>query len=189
MSQKTPVFLHGKKVGLRPVLKSDLPFLVCWINDPDVRNFLSTYLPQTEGAEEEWLSQMSKRDEHSITLVIALKDGTPIGMMGIHKINWRDRVATTGSFIGEKENWGKGYGTDAKMALLGYCFNTINIRKVCSEAIEFNGRSIAYSKKCGYEEEGRRKEHIFRNGRYWDLVQLAVFREGFEEAWSKYQEK
>jgi RimJ/RimL family protein N-acetyltransferase len=89
--------------------------------------------------------------------------------------------------IGEKEYWGKGYGTEAKMLLLHYAFDTLNLRKICSSVISFNERSHKYSLKCGYKEEGRRKAQLFRDGKYWDEIQLAVFRKDWLLLWKKFQ--
>lgn len=180
------VFLKGKKTVLRPVMKSDLPMITQWINDPEVRRFLNAYLPQNEKDEENWLDAHSKNKTTGVVLLIETLEGRPIGVMGIHNINWRDRVSTTGAFIGEKDLWGQGYGSDAKIALLNYAFNTLNLRKICSSVISFNQRSLHYSLKCGYKEEGVFKEHIFRDGKYWDSIQLAIFREDFEPVWEKY---
>ncbi len=180
------VFLHGKNVVLRPVEKSDVPNLVRWINDPDVRRFLNNSFPQNERDEEEWVSSLSKKT-NNIVFALETLSGSPIGVMGLHNIKWRDGVATTGAFIGEKEYWGKGLGSEAKLLLLDYAFNTLNLRKICSDVIAFNERSYKYSLKCGYKEEARLKSHIFRAGRYWDMILLAVFREDFESVWEKYQ--
>ncbi len=61
--------------------------------------------------------------------------------MGIHRINWKDRTATTGAVIGEKAYWDKGYGSEAKMLVLDYAFNMLNLRKICSQVLAFNKRS------------------------------------------------
>ncbi len=145
------------------------------------------FLPRTEKDEEEWFNKLGS-DDKNIVFGVETKDGSLIGCMGVHRISWRDRVCTTGAFIGEKENLCKGYGTDAKMFLLEYIFNTLNLRKVCSEVIAYNERSIQYSTKCGYKPDGIRHQHVFRKGEYWDLVQLAVFREDWLPIWKTYQE-
>ncbi|HEY4474765.1 MAG TPA: GNAT family N-acetyltransferase, partial [Candidatus Paceibacterota bacterium] len=105
-----PVFLIGRRVNLRPFLRTDIPTLTRWINDPEVREFVASTLPQTEKQEEEWFNKLGASDK-DIVLGIETKEGVLIGSMGIHKINWRDRICTTGALIGEKEYWGKGYGT------------------------------------------------------------------------------
>ncbi len=181
------VFLKGRLVNLRPVAKTDLPLITRWINDEEVRRYLAVCVPQSFEDEEAWFAGLSKKKATDLVFVIEKTDGQAIGVMGIHGIHPIDRTATTGSFIGEKEEWGKGLGSEAKLLLLNYAFNTMNLRKICSGAFAFNERSIRYSVRCGYKEEGRLKEDVFRDGKYHDKVLLAVFREDFEEVWKKYQ--
>lgn len=124
-----------------------------------------------------------------MTLAMVTNEGRHIGNIGLHRIDWRNRVATTGTLIGEKDLWGKGIGTEAKILLLHHAFQSMNLRKICSQAIAYNERSIAYSKKCGYKVEGVLRAHVFRRGEYWDLVNLAVFWEDFLPVWEKYSSK
>lgn len=184
------VFLQGKTLYLRPPTEKDIPFFVRWMNDQDVTQFLASYLPITETDEAEWLDRLHKNKDKDIVFVIVdTKTDRPIGTMGLHRINWKDRTATTGALIGEKQYWGKGYGSEAKMLLLHYAFHSLNLRKICSLVLSFNGRSKAYSEKCGYTVEGVLKKHIFKNGRYWDEIHMAVFRKDWEPLWEKFQKK
>ena len=176
------VFLRGERVNLRPLERSDLARITRWINDPEVRYYLDAYLPMSESEEEEWLEDLGKRKPNDIVLAIVTTQGEHIGNIALHRINWRDRTAITGTVIGEKRYWNQGLGTEAKMLLLDYAFNTLNLRRILSQVLAFNERSITYSKKCGYVEEGRLRLHIFRNGQYHDVVNLGVFREEFETA-------
>ena len=182
------VFLNGKKVNLRPFSKADVPIITRWINDPGVRQFISSVFPQTEMQEEGWFSRLGS-DNKNITLCIETKKGKPIGIMGIHKINWTHRHCETGALIGEKEYWGRGFGTDAKMHLLRYVFDTLNLNRVGSNVIAFNERSLNYSLRCVYREEGRKRQYIWRNGQYHDLIELGLLREDFEIAWEAFQKK
>lgn len=180
------IFTSGKRVVLRPVMEKDLPLFVKWINDPEVSQFLSVYFPMMEADEKSWLENLPKRKPGNIVFTIVV-DGKAIGNIGLHGIEMKDRTATTGTFIGEKEYWGKGYGTEAKMLLLNYAFNTLNLRKICSAAIAFNTRSINYSLKCGYEIEGKLRDHTYRHGKYWDHILFAVFREKWEPLWAEFK--
>ncbi len=186
MEKNRVVFLRGRKTVLRPVNKTDVPLLVRWMNDPEVRLFLTAVMPFTEGAEIAWVEGLDKRP-NDVVLMVETKDGTPIGLMGLHRIDWVSRVATTGAAFGDKAYWGKGFGQDAKMALLGYAFNTLNLRKICSACFAFNGRSAAYNQKCGYRVEGRRRKQFYRRGRYYDEILLCIFREWWEPKWKKYR--
>lgn len=180
------VFLNGKTTFLRPLQKGDIPLLVRWVNDPRIREFIGSYSHQTEESEEKWLSKLMD-DKANMVFIVALNDGTPIGTMGLHRIDWKDRVATTGAMLGEPQYWGKGYGTDAKMALLKYAFDELGLHKICSTVISYNKRSLRYSLHCGYRIEGTRKSHIFKRGRHWDLIELGVFRHQWLPVWRHWQ--
>lgn len=184
------MFRTGKRLYLRPIQEGDLPDLERWINDPEVTQFLEASYPMTMADEQAWFEGLSKRKESDVVLGIVLKEGDRfIGNMGIHRINHRHGFATTGSIIGAKEHWGKGYGTEAKMILLEYAFNTLNLRKICSLVYDYNPRSKKCLEKCGYRVEGVQKAQIFRNGRYADVYQLAVFRDQWLPLWAEYKEK
>lgn len=180
------VFLKGGRVYLRPPMKSDIPRLLRWINDPEVNRFLGSYLPMLEQDEEEWFEELHKGKLHNMVFAIMLGE-THIGNMGIHRIDWKSRVATTGALIGEKDYWGKGYGSEAKMLLLNYAFNTLNLRKICSNVVAFNERSVGYSLRCGYQEEGRLRAQHYEHGAYWDEIRLAVFKEDWLPLWEEFK--
>ncbi len=184
------VFLRGHRTTLRPPMESDIPLLTRWINDPEVRISLGSQLPKNEADEREFALTVSK-SKGNVVLIIEV-DGKPIGTMGLHGIRYPDATATTGAMIGEKTYWNKGYGTDAKMALLEYAFNTLGLRRVKSEAMAFNKRSIAYSMHCGYVVEGVKKKEAYRAGKFYDVVFLAVTRKTwmpYFKKWKKQQAK
>lgn len=181
-------FLKGNRVTLRPPIEADIPHLLRWLNNQEVTQYLNTYLPLFEADEREWLNSLHKKKNEQVVLAIVV-DGKPIGNMGLHKISWKDRIATTGAVIGEKEYRDKGYGTEAKMLLLDYAFNRLNLRKICSSVLEFNARSKAYQEKTGYKEEGRLRKQRYVHGKYWDEILMALFREDWEPVWEAYREK
>ncbi|HEU5114552.1 MAG TPA: GNAT family protein [Candidatus Paceibacterota bacterium] len=179
-------FLTGHTALLCLPIESDLPLFTRWINDPEINRFLKHRMPILHAGEKKWFDSLADR-KNDVVLTLCTTAGRPIGVMGMHRIDWINGTATTGAFIGEKSLWGKGYGSDAKMVLLNYAFNTLNLRKICSRVYDFNGRSLAYSKKCGYREEGRLRKHVFRDGNYYDVIELAVFKEDWLPFWKKYQ--
>ncbi|MBA7717010.1 Spermidine N(1)-acetyltransferase [subsurface metagenome] len=178
------IFLEGKKVVLRPLNKEkDLERCLRWINDVEIRNYITAFLPKTKKQEEEWFD----KEDDGVKLAIEIKDGECIGNISFSGLDYRHGIAEVGIFIGEKEYWNNGYGTDAVMILLNYGFNVLNLRKIKWRALGFNKRSINCAKKCGYRTEGTLKKEIFTNGEYVDMACLAVFRKDFLPLWKKYQ--
>lgn len=187
--EKEIVFLRGKRVNLRPVLRSDIQLLLRWMNDPEVYRYLNTFFPAYELDEERWIEKVADEKEHHVQLAMVTVEGTHIGNMGLHRIHWKDRVAWSGAVIGEKEYWGRGFGTEAKMLLLNHAFNVMNLRKVTAAHFEFNDRSRESQAKCGYREEGRLKAHHYLDGRYWDEVLMSVFKEDWLPLWDAYRKE
>lgn len=182
-------FRQGRRVGLRILCEDDLPLLTTWMNDPEVTQFILAYQPKTLEQEREWLQKITQGSDTDYVFGIeCIETDTLIGVMGLHKVNHVHGTAVTGAFIGDKNYWSKGYGSEAKMLLLNYAFNTLSLRKICGAVIAFNERCLAYQKKCGYVVEGVLKEHVFKNGTYWDEVLVAVWREQWEPIWKRYQD-
>ena len=91
-------------------------------------------------------------------------------------IIWKDRVGTCGIFIGDKNEQGKGYGTEAMKLLLGYGFNTLNLNRLDLKVNDFNSRAIKCYQNLGFVEEGRMREASFVNGKYHDQILMSILR-------------
>lgn len=182
-----PIFLRGHLVDLR-LLDKDADFERCWtwINDPDVWQYLAVDRPTSRTEEEEFFA---KPRPDRIPFAMVTKEGAHIGNIGLNNISRTHGTAFTGTLIGVKEFWGKGYGTDAKMALLRFAFDALNLRKILSHVLAFNERSANYAKACGYELEAVFRDEMFKAGRYVDTLRFAVYRPQFEAAWERYQER
>lgn len=181
-------FRESKRVRLRIITEDDAPTLATWMNDPETTQYITRYLPMTTAAQREWIAKLYKSNEDFVFGIESTEDDTLIGTMGIHGVRYQHGTATTGAVIGNKAYLGKGYGSEAKMLLLKYAFDTLGLRKICATVYAFNERSLAYQKKCGYQIEGVRKNQHFINGQYWDEVLLAVYREDWLPIWEQYLE-
>jgi [ribosomal protein S5]-alanine N-acetyltransferase len=187
MKQQPVIFLQGKRIYLRPLEAGDLEHCRRWINDPEIRQFTLLQTPIDEIGERAWHENRSRGPYPTdISLAIMLKRGDRlIGNTGLHRINWQSRHLTTGALIGEKDCQNKGYGSEAKVLILQYCFDVLGMHRVCSEVLATNPRSLAYLKKNGYRIEGERREHFFRHGTWIGDIQLGIL----ESEWRAIQKK
>lgn len=186
VSHTATQFLRGKQVFLRAVADDDVPLIANWINDPEIYLNLLTIKPNREQDSRARLEKFCTSDDTQM-FSVCLHDGKLIGLMGMHEINWVHRHATSGAFFGLGEHRGKGYGMDAKMLFCYHAFCTLNLHKLYTHAYEFNKASLRYNEKCGYKEEGRRREHYFRAGRYWDVIETGLLRSEWLPIWDKYR--
>lgn len=170
--------LKGKSVLLRPIKRSDISYFLNWFNDPEVVQYLDMYLPMTEMSEEKFIEELgTARAGSDVILVIeaiGAESTKPIGNCGLHQINTKDRDAVFGIIIGEKDHRSKGYGVEAGRLMIHYGFQQLNLHRISSAAVAFNERSIKLHKKLGFVEEGRLRQAMFKNGRYYDRLEFGL---------------
>ncbi len=170
--------IRGEKTVLRPVDLGDVDRLTKWLNDPEVTRHLSFYLPVARRAEEAWV----KNDQPVHTrFAIETVDGKHIGNCGLHGVADKHRCWGFGIFIGDKDYWDGGYGTDAVISALTYGFAHQNLHRIHLTVDADNLRARRCYEKAGFMQEGVLREHHHDRGRYLDIVQMGVLRAEFEE--------
>lgn len=181
-------FLQGKKTALRALTRDDLPQITKWVNDRNITQYLRMFRPMQLEGEEKWYESLVGSATKYVFAVMATdtEKHTFIGTMGVHGVDHRAQVASTGALIGEATFHGGGYGTDAKMQLLYWAFTELNLRKVTSSVLATNPRSKAYLEKTGYTEVGKYREHDLVNGVFVDEYIMEIFRDAFLKKWTAY---
>lgn len=81
---------------------------------------------------------------------------------------------------------GKGYGREAIEWALDYAFRRTGLHRVRIRAFEWNARALQLYEKVGFRVEGREREALWHEGRFWDSVDLSML-EG--EWWSMRRER
>ena len=131
-------------------------------------------------AEEEFIDK-ALQSEHELVLGIALQGSDRlIGGTGLHRMDFRSRHAGFGITIGEKEEWGKGYGTKATRLMVAHAFETLNLNRVWLHVYEYNQRGIRVYERIGFRKEGVLRQDTYREGRYWDTIVMATLREEWD---------
>jgi RimJ/RimL family protein N-acetyltransferase len=176
--------IEGGKINLRAPDMGDIDRMARWMNDRDVTRNLAFRYQLSIAAEEAWLRDRTSQPMSytQTSFAIETKDGAHIGGCGIHTGQVESRVASVGIYIGEKERWGHGYGTDAVRTLVRFGFEEMNLNRIWLHVFASNERAIASYLKCGYVEEGRLRQSHFADGVYSDVVTMAILREEWAAA-------
>ncbi|MFC1696987.1 GNAT family N-acetyltransferase [Nanoarchaeota archaeon] len=180
---KRVVKLKGEKVYLGPVIKEDIEKYTHWLNDIDVTKYLmQTGQVITIENEEEWFERIIKKKEEKLFAIIDKETMETIGNVGLHDIDPINRTANFGIFIGNKEYWGKGYGTEAGKLIIDFGFNILNLNNIWLQVYGYNKRAVRAYEKIGFKEVGRRRETLFFNGKYYDGIYMDILAREFEFA-------
>lgn len=113
--------------------------------------------------------------------IVDKKSNQVIGIARLMRINWINRNAVMGIFIGDKKNRKSGFGTEASEMILDFAFNILNLRNVMTEVFSFNEGSSSLCKKIGMKEIGRRRKAIIYGKHEYDEVYFDILDEEFEK--------
>lgn len=169
-------FLKGRNLFLRPLLERDLNLnYVSWLNDPQVNEFSRrSLLPTNEIEAKKYISTL---DSNDIVLAICLKNGKHVGNIKFGPIDWVNRSAEISILIGEKNEWGKGYGSEAIYLISKHLFQKLNLVRI--EAGTINPAFSRAVEKLGWKKEGVLRKAFFINGEYKDIIRLSILQEEF----------
>ena len=175
--------ITGKKTRLRALEKSDLAKVLEWLNDEEVMWFWADPCNTQSLAQlEQWFARLQgEADYSSKEFIIEIEEGIPIGRISYHHLDTKHQRTEVGTHIGEKEYWGRGYGTDAMIAFLDYLFNELGLHRVYLRLESYNTRALKCYEKCGFTQEGILRHHAFTRGQYHDEVMMGILRDEFNQ--------
>jgi RimJ/RimL family protein N-acetyltransferase len=174
--------LIGKLVRLAAVdPEKDAKALTRWNQDSEYQRLLSSgpaYLWSPKQVKE-WFEK-DQPDDYSFG-IRALEDDRLIGTVGLGGIAWAAGNCWVGIGIGERELWGKGYGTEAMDLVIRYAFEVLNLKRVSLDVFEYNERAVKSYLKVGFVVEGRMRQWMQRRGERYDLIYMGLLRSDWEE--------
>ena len=170
--------LSGEKVRLTGLKKDDLPVILGWRVDTRFLRLWNSnpLVSRDEGEVSQWLDRTEKSEDEMTFAIRLLGNDHLIGIAELAEIEWSNRVASLGIGIGDPENWGKGYGTEATRLLMAYGFNELNLYRLQLTVLAYNIRAVGMYEKLGFIREGVLREFGERDGRRYDLYQYGLLR-------------
>ena len=174
--------LTGRKVYLRPFGRGDLPYIQKWSSDAELRRLIGEVAPMSRAESEKWYKELL-RDKDRIWFVIVLKEGDlVIGEAGLLRMfrPWRNTDMTI--IIGEKDAWGKGYGTEAGHLLLDYAFNRLGFHRISIGVVGFNKRALRFWESLGFKKEGVERDEYFYDNKYSDGIMMSILEDEFRKS-------
>lgn len=114
-------------------------------------------------------------------LIFSKESNKSLGEVVINDIYRNNRSASLRIAINRKEDFSKGYGSEAIILALNYGFGMLNLHRIELEAFPFNERAIHVYEKIGFEREGIRRDGWFYNHKYYDMIAMSILEDEFRE--------
>jgi len=149
---KSAIVLAGERVDLVALAARHLPLVVAWRNDPAIRQRFFNRRIFTMASQLDWFARYAL-DPTAFCFAITLKHGRTIGMVGISKIDWRERVGEFGRFlIGDPLSIGRGYGREAARLVLEFAKSQLGLRSVSLVVFPDNAVAVKLYRGLGFAE-------------------------------------
>ena len=173
-----PLIAHGS-VYLRPGERADVPLFVRWYTDLRTTRTLVMTSPMGEAIEERWFEGMiaAQGSGRFFYVICRREDDRPVGSIDLHEVDQGNGSASLGIAIGEDSDRGRGYGTDALIALVTFGFDQLRLERIELEVYAFNERARGVYERVGFVHEGTRRRALFRDGAFHDVHGMAVLRD------------
>lgn len=175
MTDDQPIVnIVGEKVALGPLRRDLMPLYDRWFNDFEAGlSYFPQFRPHTREAREAWYERLAKDEPDEVQFLIYERATLrPIGKATLYQIDHYNGTATFGIIIGEKDCWGKGYGTETTILVLDYAFTLLGLHNVTLTVDSSNERAIRAYRRAGFKEIGRRRESRRRGNRRFDDISM-----------------
>ena len=173
MSEPAPQ-LTGARIALRALHVDDVgERYVRWMSDPLVIRYLeSRFAPNSAERIRAFVQSMNDSPDNQLMAIVRRDGDEHIGNIKLGPINWIHRSADVGIIIGERDQWGKGYATDAIALLTEHAFTTLGLHKLNAGCYAGNKGSARAFEKAGWRREGLRREQYYCDGTWVDEILL-----------------
>jgi RimJ/RimL family protein N-acetyltransferase len=146
-----------------------------WYRDPQLARLTRFHLGPV--SDEEVRAYFNARLISPDSLAYAIHradDDALIGTTTFSQLDPDNRSILFHITIGEPAAWGHGFGTEAAELMLAHAFTRLGVHRVALSVFAFNERAIRSYQKAGFVIEGRAREAVWRDGRYWDEIHMGI---------------
>jgi len=152
--------IYGEKIYLRSVEMSDCnERYLSWLNDPDVNKYLETrHSVQNMNTIRQYVSSEINSSDSYLFAIINRETDEHVGNIRLSCINRFHLTAEVAILIGDKICWGKGFGTEAYILVVGFAFEKLGLYKCTLGVIASNVAGLKVVEKAGFLREGVLKE-------------------------------
>ncbi|MFA6414391.1 MAG: GNAT family N-acetyltransferase [Candidatus Paceibacterota bacterium] len=169
----------GERVYVRPMSETDATSVyAAWLNDSEVNKYLATKSTTVE----ELKRYIATKNGQSDTLLFGMflkEDNRHIGTIKLEPIDIANKRATIAIMLGDKREWGKGYGPESMRLLITHCFNELGLEEVNLGVLAQNVSAIKSYEKIGFKEVKREAGAITYPNGIFDQVTMTLHTDSY----------
>jgi len=168
------MMIRGEKIDLRPMKPDEVPIFYKWAIESGYW-YSKDRKPSLDEFRADWKAYYfdGSAPEKGRCFMIEVNN-VAIGVVAYNDIHYVHKRVELDIVIGNEEDCGKGYGTDALKTLVRYLFDKFDLNRIWIVARANNPRSIRAYEKAGFIQEGVHREEDYFNGEFVDCVYYSI---------------
>ncbi|WP_127583003.1 GNAT family N-acetyltransferase [Paenibacillus koleovorans] len=171
----------GKTIRLRAIQPKDAELFDQFDDEVDL-HVDQIQFPQSKERTASWLeSQQKTKLGDAYRFIAELADGTAVGTIDTFACQRRHGTFKYGVAVARPFR-GHGYAAEMIILVLTYYFQELGYQKATPHVYSFNEASIRLHERLGFTLEGRLRNMIYTNGRYFDELHYGMTIQEFR-AW------
>jgi len=166
------------RLQFRKIFKEDLEMILKWRTHPEITRYMYTDIPYDMQNQRNWFGRISNDVSRRDWIVQA--DGVDVGVVSLYKIDYTNYKCEWGFYMNPAAAHGKGVGNHVALNIQEYVFDKLGMNKLCGEIMAENVLVVKWHQLLGATLEGKRKQHIFKNGHFHDVVVSGLLKYDWE---------
>lgn len=171
-----PRILATARLRLEPFTDAHItPRYLSWLNDPEVVRFSERrHRRHTADSARTYLAAFQDTP-HYFWAIVAIDEALGhIGNITAH-VDPENSLADVGILIGQRDVWGRRFGSEAWCAVMAFLADVVGIRKITAGTLATNVGMLQIMRRAGMRDDGVRSRHYIVAGQEVDVVHMAAF--------------
>ncbi len=181
LTKENSFIYESERLCFRGLLHSDLdgPYLN-WFDDQEVCQYNSHGIfPSTRKKMQAYIDRLQTSSTDLVWAIIEKSRGAHIGNISLQSIDLVNQSAELALIIGDKTCWGKGVAFESSRLIIDHGVKKLGLRRIYCGTSENNQGMIKLATRLGMEKEGVRREALYEDGRFVDILEFGLLTEGY----------
>lgn len=161
---------------LRAVEKEDLPLLMEWRNQPELRKFFREINEINSISQNKWFEMINdKTSIHKMFAIVEKDTNELLGACGLCYIDWVNRSADFSIYIGYKNIYiDSKYAIDAAKSMIDYGFNILNLHRLWAEIYSIDEKKQFFFNSLNFKLDGELRETYWYNQKWHNSLIYSI---------------
>lgn len=163
-----------KKIELVDMKIDHIELIRAWRMSERVSKYMYTDPNISNDDQKKWFEAVSTDGTKKYFIINC--DGIPCGVALLYNIDMISKKCYWAFYIGDENVANQKVGSTAEYLVLNFVFSIMKMNKLSCEVLTFNEKVISMHEKFGFRREGYFRDHVFKNGKYLDVVTMAILK-------------